>query len=89
MESKEVFSYLMSGAIGLCSLFFEESIKEIIRKFFSIKSKNKIRNFYWFVFILVISLPILIFYFTSEKVNKGKLKVGLPVEKIQPTQLSK
>lgn len=73
--------------MGLASLFFNESIKELIKKFFSAKNNKQINALYLVVLLLAIILPFTIFYLASDKVNKAKLGTEKEVELIQPTKL--
>ncbi|HXT82731.1 MAG TPA: hypothetical protein VN704_00025 [Verrucomicrobiae bacterium] len=85
METTEIIGVSSSSIIALAGIFFTESIKEVIKKYFSIKTKKKATNLYWVLFVLAVALPILIFYLPSANKNHTKDIIN-PTNKIEPIQ---
>lgn len=83
MEVSEIIGLSSSGFLAVASLIFTESIKEIIKKFFSVKSKKEINKLYWFIFLLAIAIPLTITYFPDNR-TKSKTELSEPINPIQP-----
>ncbi len=73
-----------SGIITLAGLFFQESMKELIKKFFATKSKKKTNRLYWTILIAAIILPLLFLLLRSNYTNKTGTEINHPINKIKP-----
>ncbi len=73
-----------SGIITLAGLFFQESMKELIKKFFATKSKKKTNRLYWTILIAAIILPLILLALKSNYTNKTGTEINHPVNKIKP-----
>lgn len=84
MESTGIIGIVTSGVITMAGLFFQESMKEIIKKFFATKTKKKTNRLYWAILITAIILPLILFVFKSNYTNKTGTEINHPVNKIKP-----
>ncbi|HWY10431.1 MAG TPA: hypothetical protein VN026_03845 [Bacteroidia bacterium] len=73
MEVSQIIAISISGLITLMGTIFTESIKEVIKKYFSLKSKKKINNLYWSIFILAIAIPIIITLIAGNKTDTKRI----------------
>ncbi len=62
MEISETIGLFVSCIAALIGVFFTESIKEMIKKAFSIQSEKQTDQLYWIILILAIVLPLLTFF---------------------------
>jgi undecaprenyl pyrophosphate phosphatase UppP len=80
MEFSDILSLSSSGLLAIATLIFNESIKEIIKKYFSVKSKKKINRLYWLLFILAVSVPIVIIGLAGGNKTDTKRIITAPVQ---------
>ena len=66
MEPKIYIGLVLSMLLAIGSVVFNESIKELIKKFFSQLSKFQINLLYFTLLILTIALPLSISYFVPS-----------------------
>lgn len=84
METTSIIGIITSGILTLAGLFFQESMKEIIKKFFATKTKKKTNRLYWIILLLALILPLLLLVSKTNYTNKTGTKITHPMHKIKP-----
>lgn len=82
MELTQIISLSSSAIIGLCGLVFTESIKEVIKKYFTLKTKKEVTKYYRAILLVAILIPIAIAFLDSQ--NKPKATVFDKSIKVDP-----
>lgn len=82
MEINQIIALSTSGLISVTGIIFTESIKEIIKKYFALKTKKQVTKLYWVLLIIAIVIPLGFAYFDSE--TKSKPEIMDRNNKIEP-----
>lgn len=85
MELTQIISLLSSAIIGLCGLVFAESIKEVIKKYFALKTKKEVKKYYRVILLIAVLIPITIAFLDSQSKPKATIfDKSIKVEPINP-----
>lgn len=76
MEVTQIIGLSSSSLIAVAGLIFTESIKEIIKKYFAVKSKKKINKLYWIILISAIAIPIIITLVAGNKTDTQRIIIA-------------
>lgn len=82
MELTQLISLSSSAIIGLCGVFFTESIKEVIKKYFALKTKKDVTKYYRILLVIAVLIPLLFALIDTQ--NKPKATVFDKSIKVEP-----
>lgn len=85
MELGQIFN-MSAGAVGVLGFVCQKSVEEVLKQYFSRKSKKEISRLFWIVLIVAVAIPLSMGYLASNHGNNMQTGTPAPMNMVEPTK---